>query len=149
MLILGIITIALLAYAVKTAKLPAGELAYEEVFWINNSSVTYLQKDGWGLFGIKITPYVDDATLEIEFPKDTEYTIKVGAETFTGKDSFKYKVSKNKLKEPVYVRFELPESLTKEIVYGGGNTTITIKLTKLPFWRTEETIYVLYKKKEK
>ncbi|ALM75754.1 hypothetical protein [Thermococcus barophilus] len=149
LLILGIITIALLAYAMKTAKLPAGEFEYEEVFWSDNVSITYLQKDGWGLFGVKIKPYVDGASFEVEFPEDTEYTIKIGEKTFTGKDKFSHKISKDEAKDTVYIRFQLPPELTKKIVYGKGNATIQITLRKVPFWQTEDTIYVVYKKQEK
>lgn len=150
LLVLGIITIALLAYAIKTAQLPAASVDYEEVFYIKNQSVTFITKDGAGLFGMKINPYVDSFKFEIIFPQGTEYLIKYGDKTLKGKNKFEYKVSKESLpKDTIYVQFWLPEDVTKKIVFEKHEATIQIRMTKLPFWRSNETIYLKYMKSEK
>ncbi|NJE08257.1 hypothetical protein E3E31_06935 [Thermococcus sp. M39] len=150
LLALGVITIVLLAYALKTAQLPAASVDYEEVFYIKNQSVTFITKDGAGLFGMKINPYVDSFKLEIIFPQGTEYLIKYGDKNIKGKDKFEYKVSKEDLpKEVIYVQFWLPEDVTKTVIFEKQEATIQIRMIKLPFWKSNETIYIKYMKNEK
>jgi len=99
---------------------------------------------------MKVHPYVDSFKFEIIFPRGTEYLIKYGDKTLKGEDKFEYKVSKENLpKETIYVQFWLPEEVTKRIVFEKHEATIKIRMTKLPFWRSNETIYIKYMKSEK
>jgi len=148
LVVLTLITLALLAYAVQTAELPPASFSYAEVFYIRNESVTYILPDGTGLFGISVEPYVDDFTLRIVFPEGTSYLVRYGEENIKGQNEFKINVKKDELPEEIYVQFQLPEKLTEEIVHRKGSAKIEIRASKLPFWRTNETISVRYRKKE-
>ncbi|AEH25038.1 hypothetical protein [Pyrococcus yayanosii] len=142
-----IVLVALLAYAMKTAKLPPATVEYEEVYYDNNRSITYIvvnpqTGEGDGLFGLKINPLVDSFELRIKFPEGTKYVVGYGNESFRGVDSFSIKVEKGKVPEWVYVQFTLSPELTKKVVRGEVNATIEIRMSKLPLWRWEDTIYI-------
>ncbi|WP_042699580.1 hypothetical protein [Thermococcus sp. PK] len=148
MLVLTLITLSLLAYAVNTAELPPASFSYIDVFYTNNESVTYITSDGTALFGLKITPYVDNFNLEIIFPEGTSYLVRYGDENINGTDKFKITVKKDELPEEIYIQFQLPSELAKEVVLNKGSAKIEIKASKLPFWRTNETITARFRKRE-
>ncbi|WP_048150868.1 hypothetical protein [Palaeococcus ferrophilus] len=148
LIILTLITLALLAYAVETAELPPASFSYMDVFYVKNESVTYVTPDGAGLFGLKVEPYVDGFDLEIIFPEGTSYLVRYGEENIKGTGEFKVTVKKDELPEEIYIQFQLPGKLTDEVVHRKGSAKIEIKAHKLPFWRTNETIVVKYRKTE-
>lgn len=148
LIVLSLITIALLVYAVETAELPPASFSYIDVFYVTNESVTYITPNGAGLFGMKVEPYVDGFDLEIVFPEGTYYLVRYGEENINGTGEFKITVKKDELPEEIYIQFQLPEKLTDELVHRKGAAKIEIKASKLPFWRTNETIVVRYRKME-
>ncbi|WP_297535078.1 hypothetical protein [Thermococcus sp.] len=148
LLVMAVITVALVAYAFKTAQLPPATIDYQEVFYLNNHSVTFVTKDGFGLFTMHIKPRISSFKLTIQFPQGTTYLIRYGAKTYKGTDEFTITVEKDSVPNEVYVQFQLPEELTKRIVY--ENETAEIKITgeKPPIWHAEDTIYIKYRKSE-
>ncbi|NJE62521.1 hypothetical protein [Thermococcus sp. 21S7] len=148
LLIMATITIALVAYALTTAQIPPASIEYKEVFYTNNQSVTYITKDGFGLFSMDINPKVNSFELSIEFPEGTSYMVRYGDQVYRGKDEFKITVEKGSLPDEVYVHFQLPKELTRKLIYENGEAVITIRGDKTPIWHAEDTIIVRYKKKE-
>jgi hypothetical protein len=147
--IMAIVTVALAAYALSTAKMPPAGIEYKEVFYTNNQSVTFVTKDGVGLFTMRISPRVNSFELTIEFPEGTSYLVRYGDKNYKGTDEFKVTVDKNTLPEEVYVQFQLSPELTKKLVYENGEAQITIRGDKMPVWHAEDIIYVKYRKEEK
>ncbi len=147
--IMAIITIALVAYAFQTAQLPPATIEYKEVFYINNQSVTFVTKDGYGLFTMHIKPKISSFELRIEFPEGTSYLVRYGDKNYRGKDVVKLDVSKENLPPEVYVQFQLPEEVTRKIIYEGESPEIRVIGEKAPFWHAEDVIYIKYRKEEK
>ncbi|NJE54498.1 hypothetical protein [Thermococcus sp. 21S9] len=147
--IMAIITVALVAYAFKTAQLPPATIDYKEVFYIDNQSVTFVTKDGYGLFTMEIKPKISSFELTIQFPEGTSYLIRYGDREYRGKDTFKITVEKDSVPSEVYVQFQLSPELTKKVVYEGESPQIKITGEKAPFWHAEDVIYIKYRKTEK
>ena len=147
--IMAIITIALSAYALSTASIPPASIEYKEVFYTDNQSITFVTKDGVGLFTMKISPHVDSFELTIEFPQGTSYLVRYGDRNYKGTDEFKISVDKSSVPDEVYVQFQLPPEVTKKLVYEKGEAQITIRGDKMPVWHAEDVIYVKYRKEEK
>lgn len=147
--IMAIITIALVAYAFQTAQLPPATIEYKEVFYMDNQSVTFVTKDGFGLFTMHIEPKISSFELRIEFPEGTSYLLKYGDETYKGTGTAKIKVSKDSLPNQVYIQFQLPEELTRKVVYEGESPEIRVIGEQIPFWHAEDVIYIKYRKEEK
>ncbi|AMQ18989.1 hypothetical protein [Thermococcus peptonophilus] len=149
LIIMAVITIALVVYAFETAQLPPASIEYTEVFYVDNQSVTFITQDGFGLFTMKISPHVDNFELKIEFPEGTTYLVRYGSEQFKGETTFKINVHKGDAPQEVYVHFQLPEELTRKVVYEGATPEIRIIGDKVPFWHSEDVIYIKYHKEEK
>ncbi|WP_297064467.1 hypothetical protein [Thermococcus sp.] len=147
--IMAIITIALVTYAFKTAQLPPATIDYKEVFYIDNQSVTFVTKDGFGLFAMHIKPKISSFELTIKFPEGTSYLVRYGNKTYRGTDEFKITVDKDNLPPEVYVQFQLPKELARKIVYEGESPEIEVIGEKVPFWHAEDVIYIKYRKEEK
>ncbi|WP_297516641.1 hypothetical protein [Thermococcus sp.] len=147
--IMAIITIALVAYAFETAQLPPATIEYKEVFYIDNQSITFITKDGYGLFTMHIKPKISSFELTIQFPEGTSYLVRYGDRDYRGKDTFKITVDKDSVPGEVYVQFQLPEELTRRIIYEGESPEIKVIGEKTPFWHAEDVIYIKYRKKEK
>lgn len=137
LLIMAIITLALFGYAVKTAHLPPASVDYREVFYIDNQSVVFVEKDGWGLFEMDVKPKVSGFELKITFPKGTEYLIEYNGEQKRGSDEFKTTVSKS---GTMYIHFRVPSDLVKSLYYEKGTAQVKIHLEKAPFWRDDYTL---------
>lgn len=144
--IMAIITVVLIAYALTTVRVPPASVEYREVFYTNNQSVTFVTKDGVGLFTMVINPRVDSFELTIEFPKGTSYLVKYGDRDYRGTDEFKVKVERGKVPDNVYVNFQLPQDLTRKLVFENGEARITVRGDKEPIWHGEDVIYVRYRK---
>lgn len=147
--IMAIITIALVVYAFKTAQLPPATIDYKEVFYVDNQSVTFITKDGYGLFEMHIKPKISSFELTIEFPEGTSYIIRYGDKNYRGRDTFKVTVGKGNPSGEMYVQFQLPEELTRRIIYEGESPEIRVIGEKAPFWHAEDVIYIKYRKEEK
>ncbi len=147
--VMAIITIALSAYALATAQIPPASISYKEVFYINNQSVTFVTKDGFGLFTMHIEPHVNSFDLRIEFPEGTSYLIRYGDKNYRGTDEFKVTVDKDTVPDEVYVQFQLPAGLMRKLIYENGEAKITIRGDKAPVWHAEDTVYVKYRKEKK
>ncbi|WP_457742580.1 hypothetical protein [Thermococcus sp.] len=149
LLVMAIITVALVAYAFKTAELPPATIDYQEVFYINNHSVTFVTKDGFGLFTMHIKPKISSFKLTIQFPPGTTYLIRYGAKTYKGTDEFTVNVEKNSVPKEVYVQFQLPKGLIRKIIYENETAEIKITGNKPPIWHAEDVIYIKYRKEER
>ncbi|KUH33360.1 hypothetical protein APY94_06375 [Thermococcus celericrescens] len=149
LVIMAVITVALVAYAFHTAQIPPASIEYKEVFYVDNQSVTFVTKDGVGLFTMRIEPHVDSFELKIAFPKGTSYLVRYGDMSYRGSDEFRIQVEKDSLPGEVYVQFQLPPELTKEIVYQKGQAEILITGDKIPMWHAEDVIYIKYRKESK
>ncbi|AHL22992.1 MULTISPECIES: hypothetical protein [Thermococcus] len=147
--IMAIITIALVAYAFETAQLPPATIEYKEVFYIDNQSITFITKDGYGLFTMHIKPKISSFELTIQFPEGTSYLVRYGDRDYRGTDTFKITVDKDSVPAEVYVQFQLPEELTRRIIYEGESPEIKVIGEKAPFWHAEDVIYIKYRKEEK
>lgn len=147
--IMAVITIALVAYAFKTAQLPPATIEYKEVFYVDNQSVTFVTKDGYGLFTMHIKPKISSFELTIKFPEGTSYLVRYGNRNYRGTDTFKITIEKDSVPSEVYVQFQLPEELTQKIIYEGQSPEITVIGEKAPFWHAEDVIYIKYRKEEK
>lgn len=147
--IMAIITIALAAYALSTSQIPPASIEYREVFYTNNQSVTFITKDGVGLFTMKISPHVNSFELTIKFPEGTSYLIRYGNENYKGTNEFKVTIDKDTVPDEVYIQFQLPQDVTKKLIYENGEVEITIKGDKIPLWHAEDVIYVKYWKEER
>lgn len=137
LLIMAIITLALFGYAMKTAHIPPASVDYREVFYLDNRSVVFVEKDGWGLFEMDINPKVKGFEIQITFPEGTEYLVEYNGEQWKGSDEFKTTVSKG---GTMYVHFKVPGSLVNSLYYEKGTAEIRISLEKLPFWRDDYTL---------
>ena len=146
LLVMAVITIALAAYALTTAQIPPASIEYREVFYMSNQSVTFVTKDGFGLFSMVIHPRVDSFDLTITFPEGTEYMVRYGEEIYKGEGMFKITVKKDSLPDEVYVQFQLPKEVTERIVQQGEEAQITISGDKLPVWHAKDVIYIRYRK---
>ncbi|WP_297418663.1 hypothetical protein [Thermococcus sp.] len=147
--IMAIITIALSAYALATAQLPPASISYKEVFYINNQSVTFVTKDGFGLFAMHIEPRVNSFNLRMEFPKGTTYLIRYGNKEYHGTNEFQVTVNKDTVPTEVYVQFQLPPELIRKLVYENGEAKIIVRGDKAPIWHAEDTVYIKYRKEKK
>lgn len=149
LIIMGIIAMALVAYAASTAQIPPASVEYTEVFYINNQSVTFVTKDGFGLFTMRISPRVDSFELTIGFPERTSYLIKYGNKSYKGTGEFKITVDKATMPDEVYIQFQLAQDVTEKLIQENGEAEITITGDKMPVWHAEDVIYVKYRKEEK
>lgn len=94
----AIIFIVLLVLAMRTAKMPPAtinEKESSEIFYKENRTVTIVEKDGWGLFTLKVEKIVSDFNFEIEFPEGTNYLIKVNGKDYKGTSKFETKLSED------------------------------------------------------
>ncbi|GAB6136462.1 hypothetical protein [Thermococcus henrietii] len=147
--IMAIITIALVAYAFKTAQLPPATIDYKEVFYIDNQSVTFVTQDGFGLFTMHINPKISSFELTIKFPEGTSYLVRYGDKNYRGTTTFRITVNKDSLPSQVYVQFQLPKELAVKVVNGEATPEIKVIGEKAPFWHAEDVIYIKYRKGEK
>ncbi|ASJ01382.1 hypothetical protein [Thermococcus gorgonarius] len=145
LLIMAIITLALFGYAVKTAHLPPASVGYHEVFYLDNQSVVFVEKDGWGLFDMDINPKVKGFEMQITFPEGTEYLIEHNGEQKRGSDEFKTTVSNE---GTMYVHFKVPDDLVKSLYYEKGTAQVKIHLEKAPFWRDDYTLTLAPRKSD-
>jgi len=147
--IMAIITIALVIYAFENAQLPPASIEYKEVFYINNQSVTFVTKDGYGLFTMHIKPKISSFDLTIEFPEGTHYLIRYGSENYRGTDTFRISVNRDSVPSEVYVQFQLSKELTRKVLYEGESPVIKVIGEKKPFWHAEDVIHIKYRKEKK
>jgi len=147
--VMAIITVALVAYAFETAQLPPATIEYKEVFYVDNQSVTFITKDGYGLFTMHIKPKISSFELMIEFPKGTSYLVRYGDRDYRGKDTFEITVDRNTVPGEVYVQFQLPKNVTRKIIYENYSPEIKVIGKKKPFWHAEDVIYIRYRNVEK
>ncbi|ASJ16021.1 hypothetical protein A3L04_02470 [Thermococcus chitonophagus] len=141
-----VIFLVLLWYALRTAQIPPASIqASAEVFYINNETVTIVEKDGWGLFTLEVKPRVSGFTFEIEFPEGTEYLIKVNGKEYRGNTTFKTTIDKD---SEIYINFRLPDEDTKKLYRGEGQYYLIIKASKLPIWHVEYKIKLIPRKEK-
>jgi hypothetical protein len=143
LLIMGIITIGLMIYAIETAQIPPANVDYQEVYYINNQSSVYVEKDGWGLFEMNVKPRVKGFELSLKFPENTSYLVDIGGKEYKGTGTFKTTVSKS---ETLYIHFKVSDELRNDIYYKGATPQIEIHLEKAPFWRDHYTIHLIPRK---
>ena len=143
LLVLSIIAIGLMIYAIETAQIPPASVSYQEVYYINNQSSVYVEKDGWGLFEMNVKPRVKGFELSLEFPENTSYLVDVGGKEYRGTGTFKTTVSKS---ETIYVHFKVSDELLKALYYDGATSKMEIHLEKAPFWMDHYTIYLIPRK---
>ncbi|WP_456423027.1 hypothetical protein [Thermococcus sp.] len=147
--VMAIITVALVAYAFETAQLPPATIEYKEVFYVDNQSVTFITKDGYGLFTMHIKPKISSFELMIEFPKGTSYLVRYGDRDYRGTDTFEITVDRDTVPGEVYVQFQLPKNVTRKVIYENYNPEIKVIGEKKPFWHAEDVIYIRYRNAEK
>jgi len=143
LLVMAIITLALFGYAVKTAHLPPASVSYHEVFYKDNQTVVFVEKDGWGLFEMDIDPKVRGFELSIAFPEGTEYLVEYNEKEYRGTDKFKLEISEG---GTMYVHFRVPKELTDSIYHENAKAEIKIHMEKLPFWRDDYTLLLIPRK---
>lgn len=143
LLIMAIVTLALFGYAVKTAHLPPASVEYHEVFYRDNQTTVFVEKDGWGLFEMDIKPKVKDFHLRITFPEGTRYLIEYNGKQYNGTGEFKTTINGE---GTMYVHFRVKDDLIKSIYYGNGKAEIRIHLEKAPFWRDDYTLHLIARK---
>ncbi|ASJ01781.1 hypothetical protein A3L09_00135 [Thermococcus profundus] len=137
LLVMAIVTLALFGYAIKTAHLPPASVTYHEVFYLDNRSVVFVEKDGWGLFEMDVNPKVKGFEMKITFPKGTSYLVDYNGEQYKGTDEFKTTVNEG---GTMYVHFRVPDDLVKSLYYKKGSAEVSIHLEKMPFWRDDYTL---------
>lgn len=140
LLIMTIVTLALFGYAVKTAHLPPASIEYREVFYKDNQTTVFVEKDGWGLFEMDITPKVKDFDFRITFPQGTAYLIEYNGKQYNGTGEFKTTINKGGI---MYIHFRVKDNLVKSIYYENRKAEIRIHLEKLPFWRDDYTLHLI------
>ncbi len=145
LLVMAIVTLALFGYAVKTAHLPPASVSYHEVFYKDNTTVVFVEKDGWGLFEIDLKPKVKDFELSMSFPKGTEYLVEYNGKQYNGTNEFKVKVTKG---GTMYVHFKVPLDIVNSIYYQNGKAEIKVHMEKIPFWRDDYTLHLIPRKED-
>ncbi|MFA4646878.1 hypothetical protein P8X24_06405 [Pyrococcus kukulkanii] len=142
-----VIFLFVLWYALRTAQIPPANIqASAEVFYINNETVTIVEKDGWGLFTLEVKPRISGFTFEIDFPQGTEYLIKVNGKEYKGTTTFKVTLDRD---TEIIVNFKLPQEETINLYRGESEYYLTIKATKFPIWRVEYKIKLVPRKEGK
>ncbi|WP_297490126.1 hypothetical protein [Thermococcus sp.] len=140
-----VVVVALLAYAIETAQIPPASLSYHEVFYINNQSSVFVEKDGWGLFEMDIKPKVKGFELTIDFPQGSSYLVEFNGKQYSGTGSFKLTVSSA---GTMYIHFRVPNALVNELYHKKGTAEIRVNLEKMPFWRDHYTLHLVPRKSD-
>ncbi|CAB50575.1 hypothetical protein [Pyrococcus abyssi] len=143
---LAVVLVVVLVVAVRTAEIPPATIVGSaEIFMVNNTTATIVEKDGWGLFTLTVKPKITGFTLRLEFPQGTTYLIKINGKEIKGKDVFETKISQD---SEIIVSFQLPKEDTRKLYSGEGQYYIKVKASKMPFWNSEYVIYLLPREKK-
>lgn len=147
--IMVVIIIVLVVYVFEIVQFLLVSIEYMEVFYVDNQSVIFVIQDGFGLFIMKVSLYVDNFEFKIEFLEGIIYFVCYGFEQFKGEIMFKVKVYKGDVFQEVYVYFQFLEDFIKKVIYEGVILEIKIIGDKFLFWYSEDVIYIKYCKEEK